>query len=138
MKQVATQKLRPIERVVRNMRDEGRGITEIADRIQKSPGFVRRMLKWMKLERNGRQHRPGPRPIERRVVALRSRGETYSRIAQRLGRTAGSVRQVEGFAYIKHGRDARSFNHGTELLEQTSAEARRRRKLRSTTDFQGV
>ncbi len=138
MKQVPTQKLRPIERVVRQMRDKGDGITEIADRIQKSPGLVRRMLKWMKLERNGRRHRPGPRPIERRVIALRSRGETYSRIAKRLGRTARSIRQVEGLTYIKHGRDARSFNHGIDLLEKTSAEARRIRTLRSTADSQGA
>ncbi len=138
MKQVPTQKLRPIERVVRQMRGQGHGISEIADRIQKSPGFVRRMLKWMKLERNGRRHRPGPRPIERRVIALRSNGETYSMIAKRLGRTARSIRQVEGLTYIKHGRDARSFNHGTKLLEKTSAEARRRKKLRSATDSPGV
>lgn len=92
--------LRPIERRVLAMRDEGQSVSEIAGRIKRSPGHVERMIVWTGIPRSGPAQRRSPRPIERRVLALRARGETHAEIGRRLRRSPRYVRQVEGLAHF--------------------------------------
>jgi len=93
------QHLRPIERRILAMREEGLGIAEIALRLKRSPEHVERMISWTEIPRSGPPMRRSPRPIERRVLALRSDGESHERIARRFLRSPGFIRRVEGLAH---------------------------------------
>jgi DNA-binding CsgD family transcriptional regulator len=43
----------------------------------------------------------GLRPVERVVLRLRSQGETYGVIGNRLGRSGAQIRRIEGYANLK-------------------------------------
>ncbi len=91
--------LRPLERRVLAMRDEGVHIDEIAIRIDRSPAHVERVIEWTKIPRTGRQERRSPTAIERRVLALRAHGESHDEIGERFRRGPNYIRQVEGLAH---------------------------------------
>ena len=91
--------LRPIERRVLAMRDEGQDVEEIADRIKRSPDHVERIIEWSSIPRSGPARHRSPRPIENRVLALREEGESHERIARRFRRTPDFIRRVEGLAH---------------------------------------
>ncbi len=93
--------LRPIERRVLAMREEGLDNAEIAQRIRRSPQHVERILQWTEIPRSGPPRRRSPRAIEKRVLALRAAGETHEQIGQRFRRSAGFIRQVEGLAHYQ-------------------------------------
>jgi DNA-binding CsgD family transcriptional regulator len=90
--------LRPIESVILRMRDEGHESPEIGKRIGKKPGTVDRIVEMIEhkedVEPSPRQ-RSGARPLERVILKLRARGETYGEIGNRLGRSGDNVRRVE-------------------------------------------
>lgn len=93
--------LRPLERCVLSMRDEGLAFDEIGRRIKRSPEQVERIIGWTQLPL--RQAAPGlaARALERRVLALRASGESYDQIAGRFRRSADFIRRVEGLAHYR-------------------------------------
>lgn len=93
--------LRPIERRVLAMREEGMPVSEIAERINRSPDHVERMIRWTEIPRSRPARKRSPRAIESRVLALRSRGESHEEIGRRLRRGSHFVRQVEGLAHFR-------------------------------------
>jgi DNA-binding CsgD family transcriptional regulator len=97
--------LRPIERVVTRLHDNGASPAEIANRIGKRPGTVTRIMEMVEM-RDGppsmRDEHPATlRPIERVVLRLRSEGEGYGQIGNRLARSGNQVRNIERFARLK-------------------------------------
>lgn len=121
--------LRPLERRVLAMVDDGIAVDDIAARLKRSPAYVRRMIRWARTPRTGPPSRRLSDALERRVLALRGRGETHEQIGRRLGRSARYVRQVEGFAHFKRARDAAVFRRALDLLTQSGREARREPSL---------
>lgn len=93
--------LRPIERRVFAMREQGLDYGDIAHRIRRSPEHVQRILQWIEIPRSGPPRRRNPRAIESRVLALRAAGETHEQIGRRFRRSAAFIRQVEGLAHYK-------------------------------------
>lgn len=95
------QHLRPIERRVLAMRDDGLPASEIADRIRRSPDHVVRMIEWTEIPRSRPAPRTSARAMERRVLAFRSDGVTHEEIAVRFRRSPRFIRQVEGLAHYR-------------------------------------
>lgn len=95
--------LRPLERRVLAMRDEGLHIDEIARRIDRSPGHVERVIVWTEIPRAGRPARRSPTALGRRVLALRAEGESHDEIGERFRRGPKYIRQVEGLAHYTQG-----------------------------------
>jgi len=102
---MAHQDLRPIERVIIRLSESGLGIPEISRRVGKKPGTVIRILQMIDLRvgsplsqdvGDGRL-----RPLERVVIKLRARGESYGEIGNRLGRSGAHVRRIETYAQLK-------------------------------------
>jgi DNA-binding CsgD family transcriptional regulator len=91
--------LRPIESVILRMRDEGHGSPEIGKRIGKKPGTVNRIVEMIEhkedVEPSSDDGSSGFRPLERVILKLRARGESYGEIGNRLGRSGDYVRRVE-------------------------------------------
>lgn len=97
----AMEHLRPIERRVLEMQQEGVVIDEIASRIKKSPEFVERMIDWTDIPRSGRSDDHHLTPLQRRVLDLRAQGETHEEIAEKFKKGEDYIRQVEGLAHFK-------------------------------------
>jgi len=95
--------LRPVERRVLQMRDEGVALEEIGRRIRKSPAMVERIITWTSIPRSKPPARRSPTAIERRVLALRGAGESHEEIGARFRRGADHIRQVEGLAHYRLG-----------------------------------
>ena len=100
---VDPQMLRPIERRVLDLRDDGVSIDEIAARFNKTPSFVERVVSWTSIPRSGSTSDRQLNPIERRVLDMRSEGETHEEIATKFRKTERYIRQVEGLAHFKEG-----------------------------------
>ena len=99
--------LRPIERVVVKLHQSGATAPEIGKRVGKKPGTVYRILQMVELKSDVAQgatpsHDP-LRPIERVVVKLRARGESYGEIGNRLARSGRQVQMIERYATFKLG-----------------------------------
>ncbi len=98
--------LRPIERVVQRLGDEGVELTEIATRLRKSPRAVRQ-IQWLVTQRlEGKvpaatARSGGLTPLERCVERHLAAGETHGRVGSRIGRSGNHVRQIERFATFK-------------------------------------
>ena len=99
------QHLRPLERRVLDMRDDGVDIDEIGRRIRKSPEHVERIIDWSSIPRSNPPLRRSPSAIERRVLALLDAGETHEEVGRRFRRSADYIRQVEGFAHYRLGHE---------------------------------
>jgi DNA-binding CsgD family transcriptional regulator len=102
---MAHQDLRPIERVIVRLGESGLEIPEISRRIGKKPGTVTRILNMIDL-RSGSPVTPMDdnatlRPLERVVIKLRARGESYGEIGNRLARSGAQVRRIESYAQLK-------------------------------------
>lgn len=99
------QDLRPIERVIVRLSASGLEIPEISRRVGKKPGTVIRILRMIDLRVGSPvSQRVGDgmlRPLERVVIKLRARGESYGEIGNRLGRSGAHVRRIEGYAQLK-------------------------------------
>lgn len=114
--------LRPLERRILTMREEGVSIDEIADRIRKSPDFVERVIDWTKIPRSGTSRPTGLSPLETRVLALKAAGEDHETIAARFKKSDRFIRQVEGMAH---------YRQGLRLMSGAAGEARRSQRDRS-------
>ena len=94
--------LRPIERRVLQMRDEGVAEREIARRFGRSPAFIGRVIQFTSLDgRTSPAATETLRPLERRVLAWRHGGAGYEDIAPRFARSADFIRRVESMAHYK-------------------------------------
>jgi hypothetical protein len=101
--EIDTANLRPLERRVLDMHSTGVGVDEIGARFNKSPEFVERVLTWTDIPRTGSTSDHVLRPVERRVLAMRSEGESHEEIATKFRKTERYIRQVEGLAHFKEG-----------------------------------
>jgi DNA-binding CsgD family transcriptional regulator len=100
--------MRPIERVVMRLREEGATPAEIGKRVGKKPGTVNRIVKMAGYREDGMSPRTPSdnplRPVERVVMRLRGDGETYSQIGNRLALSGRRVQLIERLAEFKlHG-----------------------------------
>lgn len=94
--------LRPIERRVRRLAEEGIDNAEIARRFQRSPEFIGRVIDLARLPgRAASSDQSVLRPIERRILGWLQHGADYPEIAPRFRRSPGFVEQVERLAHYK-------------------------------------
>lgn len=96
--------LRPIERLVLRLVDEGVDDVEIARRFRRSPEMIRRITVMARLPRTARIRvipDDGLRPLERRLLLWRHHGATYTEIGARFRRSPSFVARVEAFAHHK-------------------------------------
>ena len=98
--------LRPLERRVRHLRDEGVSYDEIAWRFRRSPGFIRRVTELSEIDRTSGREGQGAtlRPIERVVRSSAERGLSNNEIAARLRRSPAWVRRVQVYTDYKLSR----------------------------------
>ena len=103
--------LRPIERTVLRLTGNGLSETDIAWRLRRSPGYVRRTLALTRLPRQSRtdlDRQPWDlRPIERTVLRTRESGVGEAEMAARLRRSPAFVQRVGAFADYKLAQAAR-------------------------------
>jgi DNA-binding CsgD family transcriptional regulator len=97
--------LRPIERTMLNLVRAGKTKADIAWRLRRSPGHVRRTLALARIPRvPGPERQRAPwdlRPIERAVMRSRENGVPEAEIAARLRRSPAFVQRVSAFAEYK-------------------------------------
>jgi DNA-binding CsgD family transcriptional regulator len=96
-----TDVLRPVERRILALRDQGVETAEIARRFKRSEDFIERVIAWTQIPRRKVSRHPGLSPIERRVVDLRTDGLSYEEIGQRFRRSPDHIRRVEGYAHLR-------------------------------------
>ncbi|MBT8203024.1 MAG: hypothetical protein HKN74_01655 [Acidimicrobiia bacterium] len=116
--------LRPAERRLMAMLDEGTPIDEIAARFRRSPAHIRRMIRWTRHPRPAANSRKAPDALESRVLTLLAQGETHDQIGEKFRRSGRFIRQVEAFAHLKRGTSVAAFDHARRLLKQAGEEAR--------------
>lgn len=103
--------LRPLERRVLQLVDDGVADVEIARRFGRSPGMIGRIVTMAGLPCAGGRPVPGRmglRPLERRVLHWRGRGAAYTDIGPRLRRSPAAVERIEVFARYKLEHQART------------------------------
>ena len=93
--------LRPMERLVLEMRSDGVPIEEIAARFNRTPDFIERVISWTEIPRNGTPNDRDLTPVERRVLDMRAEGQSHEEIAAKFKKTERYIRQVEGLAHFK-------------------------------------
>lgn len=97
--------MRPIERTMLKLSRGGNSETDIAWRLRRTPGHVRRTLALARLPRAPRSDASGEpwdlRPIERTVLRARESGVPEAEIAARLRRSPAFVQRVGAFADYK-------------------------------------
>lgn len=101
---MSTAGLRPVERAVRKLADQGMSTSEIAWRFRRTPGYVTRVMELAALrdrQGTGTRERARLRPVERCVMRARAADVSPAEIASRLRRTPEYVRRVEHFADLK-------------------------------------
>jgi hypothetical protein len=102
--------LRPLERCVLRLVDEGVEGSEIARRFRRSPGMIQRIVVMARLPRaTGAPalRSEGLRPLERRVLHWRDRGADYTEIGPRFRRSPAFIERVEVLARYKLEQPAR-------------------------------
>ncbi len=97
--------LRPIERVILRLTEAGHPSSEISRRVGKKPGTVVRILRMVEMKDGHPNSSPAQpqqlRPLERVIMKLRARGESYGEIGNRLARSGAQIRRIEDMARIK-------------------------------------
>jgi DNA-binding CsgD family transcriptional regulator len=95
-----------LERRVVRLAEDGVGSDEIAQRFRRSPEMIDRIIDLAALP--GRATPPPTRealrPLERRVLRLRSDGHDYDEIGMRFHRSAAHMERVEQLARYKSAR----------------------------------
>lgn len=97
------QALRPIERRIRKLSQEGMPDPEIAWRFRRTPGYVRQVRRLAELPRTGAD-RTGDRtlrPLERRLLRWRDEGVDYPELAARFRRQPQTLERIEEMARFK-------------------------------------
>lgn len=101
---VDRQMLRPMERTVLRLADEGVDEVEIARRFHRTPEFVERVLGYTHVPRTATPHDASVlRPLERRILKWRAAGSNHAEIGRRFRRSADNVARVEQLAHYKLG-----------------------------------
>ena len=97
------QALRPLERRIVRLLEEGIDEAEIAGRFRRSPDWVLRVAVMARMPRTQDLPLRGDvlRPLERRVLRWRSDGAGYAEIAPRFRRSPGFIQRVEDLAHHK-------------------------------------
>ena len=99
---VDTEALRPLERRVLRLVDEGVSTAEIARRFRRTPEFVDRVVDFAGLPRQGSQVEHTPlRPVERRILKWRDLGTNHEEIGRRFHRSADHIARIEELARYK-------------------------------------
>jgi hypothetical protein len=94
--------MRPIERRMLKLANEGADDIEIAWRFRRTPKNVRQVIACANLPRGGGETRSsGLRPIERRVLRWRDEGADINDLAARFRRGPAFLEQVERLARYK-------------------------------------
>ncbi|MCA1709297.1 MAG: hypothetical protein LC808_40870 [Actinobacteria bacterium] len=94
--------LRPVERRVLRLVDDGVDDNEIGRRFRRSPEWVARVRSLAQHPRSGPHvQRDVLRPLERRVLRWREAGADYEQISPRFRRSPQFLRQVELLAQYK-------------------------------------
>lgn len=97
--------LRPIERVVIRLHEEGCSLADIGKKVGKKPGTVTRIIRMTEFKQDGLPDQATSdhplRPVERVVLRLRNNGETYSQIGNRLARSGRRIQFIERLAEFK-------------------------------------
>ena len=99
--------LRPLERRVLRLVEDGLDHAEIARRFRRSPAMIQRILDLADVPRAAAaqvQEHGLLRPLERRVLRWREDGANYDEIGARFRRSAALIERVEGLARYKLGR----------------------------------
>ena len=98
--------LRPIERRMLKLADQGATDVEIAWRFRRTPRNVRQVMALTQLRRDDGPVAPvqALRPIERRVLRWRDDGADFADLAARFRRGPGFLQQVEQMARYKLAR----------------------------------
>lgn len=115
MTQNDLQSLRPVERRILAMREEGVSIEEIGRRLRRSPEHIERIIDWTDIPRSGRSRSDSISPLARRVLELTAQGEDHETIGRRFNRSERYIRQVEGLAH---------YQKGLQLLSSAASDAR--------------
>ena len=98
--------LRPNERRIVQLIDDGVDSEEIGRRFNRSEAYVDRVHQWAQIPgRSARRRDEVLRPIEQRVLALRFEGVHREEIGRRFRRSADHIRRIEGLAHFKLGQD---------------------------------
>ena len=95
-----TTHLRPVERRILAMRNDGLAIDEIATRLKRSPEHIERMIRWSDIPRTGDPYKYTA-ALESRVLALRADGLDHDEIGRRFKRSETNVRQIEALAHYR-------------------------------------
>jgi DNA-binding CsgD family transcriptional regulator len=94
--------LRPVERRILHLVENGVDVDEIGQRFRRSPEHIGRVIDLAHLPgRTAAPHASRLRPLERCILGWRARGASHDEIAPRLGRSSGFIERVEGFAQFK-------------------------------------
>lgn len=97
-----TASLRPLERRILRLVDEGVDRAEIARRFNRSPQFVTRVVEFTRLPRAGGVPQTAAlRPVERRILRWRAGGADHADIGRRFHRSPGHIERVEQLAQYK-------------------------------------
>lgn len=95
--------LRPLERRILAMRDEGVPLDEIGRRFDRSADHIERIIEWTTIPRTQPPSMRVADAMERRVLRLRFEGESHEEIGRRFRRSPRFIRQVEGLAHYRRG-----------------------------------
>lgn len=99
---LTSSQLRPIERRVLRLLEQGVDLAEVGRRFGRSSDHISRVVRLARLP--GRDSIPaggGLRPIERRILRWRAEGATHADIAGRFRRSPSSTERIEGYAHYK-------------------------------------
>ncbi|MGH9277577.1 MAG: hypothetical protein ACRD12_05660 [Acidimicrobiales bacterium] len=96
--------LRPVERRILRLVEDGVDDDEIGRRFRRSPEWVARVRSLAQYPRRGTYLQGDVlRPLERRILRWRAAGVDYEQISPRFRRGPEFVRQVEVLAHYKLG-----------------------------------
>ena len=102
----AADSLRPLERRVLTLQEEGVEREEIARRFRRSPEFIDRVIEMAHMPRHASPDSAPPRrhalrPIERRLLRWQDEGATFDALAPRFKRSPAHLRRVANLASYK-------------------------------------
>ncbi len=96
-------RLRPLERTVLRLTEQGLDDAEIGRRFRRSPEWVARVRALAAVPRPYGHHLRGDvlRPLERRVLRWRASGADYDELSPRFRRSPDFIRRVEQLAQYR-------------------------------------